>query len=79
MEAWRYLLMSNDIMVALISLAGSALGVIAGVIGANKLTEFRLDKIEQKVDDLDKKIDTITDLSVRMSIIETRLADIEKR
>ena len=71
--------MSNDIMVALISLAGSALGVIAGVIGANKLTEFRLDKIEQKVDDLDKKIDTITDLSVRMSIIETRLADIEKR
>lgn len=69
----------NDIVIALISLAGSALGVIAGVIGANKLTEFRLDKIEQKVDDLDKKIDAITDLSVRMSIIETRLADIEKR
>lgn len=69
----------NDIIIALISLAGSALGVIAGVIGANKLTEFRLDKIEQKVDDLDKKIDTITDLSVRMSILETRLADIEKR
>lgn len=68
----------NDIVIALISLAGSALGVIAGVIGANKLTEFRLDKIEQKVDDLDKKIDTITDLSVRMSILETRLADIEK-
>lgn len=69
----------NDIVIALISLAGSALGVIAGVIGANKLTEFRLDKIEQKVDDLDKKIDTITDLSVRMSILETRLSDIEKR
>lgn len=69
----------NDIIIALISLAGSALGVIAGVIGANKLTEFRLDKIEQKVDDLDTKIDTITDLSVRMSILETRLADIEKR
>ena len=69
----------NDIVIALISLAGSALGVIAGVIGANKLTEFRLDKIEQKVDYLDKKIDTITDLSVRMSIIETRLSEIEKR
>lgn len=69
----------NDIVIALISLAGSALGVIAGVIGANKLTEFRLDKIEQKVDYLDKKIDTITDLSVRMSILETRLSEIEKR
>lgn len=69
----------NDIVIALISLAGSALGVIAGVVGANKLTEFRLDKIEQKVDYLDKKIDTITDLSVRMSILETRLSEIEKR
>lgn len=71
--------MSSEIMVALISFAGSALGVLAGVIGANKLTEFRLDKIEGKVDELDKKIDNFTDLSVRLSVIETRINDIEKR
>lgn len=71
--------MNNEIMVALISFAGSALGVLAGVIGANKLTEFRLDKIESKVDELDKKIDNFTDLSVRLSVIETRLNDIERR
>ena len=71
--------MNSEIMIALISFAGSALGVLAGVIGANKLTEFRLDKIEGKVDELDKKIDTFTDLSVRLSVIETRLNDIEKR
>lgn len=69
----------NDIVIALISLAGSALGVIAGVIGANKLTEFRLNQIEHKVDELDKKIDAITDLSVRMSVLEARLIEIEKR
>lgn len=71
--------MNSEIMIALISFAGSALGVLAGVIGANKLTEFRLDKIEGKVDELDKKIDTFTDLSVRLSVIETRINDIEKR
>lgn len=71
--------MSNDIMVALISLAGSALGVIAGIIGANKLTDFRLDKIEKKVDELDKKIDNFTNLSERMAVIETRLAELERR
>lgn len=70
--------MSSDIFIALISFAGSALGVLAGVIGANKLTEFRLDKIENKVDELDKKIDTFTDLSIRLSVIETRLSDIER-
>ena len=71
--------MNSEIFVALISFAGSALGVLAGVIGANKLTEFRLDKIERKVDELDNKIDNFTDLSVRLSVIETRLNDIGKR
>ena len=71
--------MSSDIMVALISLAGSALGVIAGIIGANKLTDFRLDKIEKKVDELDKKIDNFTNLSERMAVIETRITELERR
>lgn len=71
--------MSSDIMVALISLAGSALGVIAGIIGANKLTDFRLDKIEKKVDELDKKIDNFTNLSERIAVIETRIAELERR
>lgn len=71
--------MNAEITVALISFAGSALGVLAGVIGANKLTEFRLSSIETKVDELDKKIDAFTDLSVRLSVIETRLDDIERR
>ncbi|MBR5178660.1 MAG: hypothetical protein IKW90_07690 [Lachnospiraceae bacterium] len=71
--------MNSEIMVALISFAGSALGVLAGVIGANKLTEFRLDKIEGKVDELDKKFDAFTDISVRLSVIETRVNDIERK
>ena len=71
--------MNSEIMVALISFAGSALGVLAGVIGANKLTEFRLDKIEGKVDELDKKIDTFTDLSTRLAVLETRLVELERK
>ena len=71
--------MNVDITIALISFAGSALGVLAGVIGANKLTEFRLDKIEGKVDELDKKIDTFTDLSTRLAVLETRLIELERK
>lgn len=70
--------MNGEIVVALISFAGSALGVLAGVIGANKLTEFRLDKIEGKVDELDKKIDAFTDLSTRLAVLETRLCEVER-
>ena len=71
--------MNSEIMIALISFAGSALGVLAGVIGANKLTEFRLDKIEGKVDELDKKFDSFTDISVRISVIETRINELERK
>lgn len=76
--------MSSEIMVALISLAGSALGVLAGVIGSSKLTEFRLSNIENKVDELDKKMDSIADnsicdLSNRLIAIETRLDIVERR
>lgn len=70
--------MDSTIIVALISCAGSALGVIAGVIGANKLTEYRLKALEETVADLDKKIDKFTDMSVRLSVVETRLTDIER-
>ena len=41
--------MTPEITVALISFAGSAFGVVAGVIGSSKLTEFRLSAIEGKV------------------------------
>lgn len=70
--------MQSEIVVALISLCGSCVGVVAGIIGANKLTDFRLSSIENKVDELDKKIDNFTDLSVRLSVIETRLKDLER-
>lgn len=70
--------MPSEVLVALISMAGSALGVIAGVIGSNKLTDFRLCKIENKVDELDKKIDTFTDISVKLAVIEQRLKELEE-
>ena len=76
--------MSDAIITALTSLAGSALGVMAGVIGSSKLTEFRLSNIENKVDELDKKMDSmadnsICDLSNRLIAIETRIDILERK
>ena len=71
--------MPSEVLVAVISMAGSALGVIAGVIGSSKLTEFRLSNIENKVEELDKKIDNFTDISVKLAVIEQRLKDLEDK
>lgn len=71
--------MPSEVLVAIISMAGSALGVIAGVIGSSKLTEYRLSNIESKVEELDKKIDAFTDISVKLAVIEQRLKELEDK
>ena len=42
--------MSGSIIVAILSLVGTRVGSIAGIIASNKLTDFRLKKLEEKVD-----------------------------
>ena len=42
--------MPSDIIVALLSMAGTAIGSVAGVMTANKLTNYRIEQLEKKVD-----------------------------
>ena len=42
--------MSDTVLVAVLSLAGTALGTIGGILAANKLTNFRLSELEKKVE-----------------------------
>ena len=42
--------MPSEIVVALLSMAGTAIGSIAGVMAANKLTNYRIEQLEKKVD-----------------------------
>ena len=42
--------MPEATIVAILSLVGTCVGSIAGIIASNKLTDFRLRKLEDKVD-----------------------------
>ena len=42
--------MPDVVIVSLISLAGTLFGSIAGIITANKLTTYRVEELEKKVD-----------------------------
>lgn len=42
--------MPSEIIVALLSMAGTAIGSIAGVMAANNLTNYRIEQLEKKVD-----------------------------
>ena len=42
--------MPSEIIVAALSMLGTAIGSIAGVMAANKLTNYRIEQLEKKVD-----------------------------
>lgn len=42
--------MDSNILVALFSLVGTAIGTIGGIITANKLTNYRISELEKKVE-----------------------------
>ena len=52
--------MSSTIIIAIISLCGTCFGSIAGVMTANKLTNYRIGELEKKVDKHNNLIERVT-------------------
>ena len=76
----------EGIAVALIGLAGSALGSILGVLASAKLTSYRLEQLEKKVEVHNKVIDRVYKLEERTELQEEqikvanhRIGDLEKK
>lgn len=64
--------MSHDIVVSLIGLFGSAIGTLGGILVTNKLTNYRLEQLEKKVDKHNNLIERTYKLEERISVIENR-------
>ncbi len=76
--------MATEIAVALIGLAGSAIGSVIGVMVSAKLTQYRLEQLEKKVDKHNSVIERTFRLEERCSVLEEdmkvsghRLSDLE--
>lgn len=82
--------MSDTVLIALIGLAGSAVGSLAGILISSKLTQYRLEQLEKKVDGFAEK-QTVLESRVyalekhnevqdeRQRIIDRRIGGLEKR
>ena len=42
--------MSNEVLIAILSLVGTLVGSLAGILVANKLTNYRVEQLEKKVE-----------------------------
>lgn len=65
--------MPTEIIVGLLSLIGTAIGSIAGIMTANKLVVYRLEQLEKKVQAHNNLIDRTYELEKQTSLIQEDL------
>ena len=77
--------MQPEVIVGLLSLTGTLIGSIAGIIASNKLTLYRIEQLEKKVDKHNNLIERTFKLEENQAIISEqikvanhRIADLEK-
>lgn len=65
--------MSEPVVVALLSLAGTLVGSFAGIMAANKLINYRLQQLEDKVNKHNNLIERTFKLEGRMEAAEREI------
>ena len=71
--------MNEAIIVALLGFAGTLLGSLFGVLAAQKLTQYRLSQLEDKVNKHNNLIERTFRLEGRMDEAEHDIRDIKTR
>ena len=76
--------MSETIIVSLISLIGTLGGTLGGILVSNKLTNYRIEQLEKKVEQHNKVVERVYELEKRdevekeeIRVINHRVADLE--
>lgn len=64
--------MAGTIVVAVISLLGTLIGSIAGILTANKLTNYRIEQLEKKVTVHNQLIDRMYGVESRVDVLEEK-------
>lgn len=62
--------MPEEIVVAAIGLAGSCVGSILGVLASARLTQYRLEQLEKKVDKHNQVVERTFRLEARADVME---------
>ena len=65
--------MSDTVLVALITLGGSGLGSLCGVIISSRLTNYRLEQLEKKVDKHNGLVERTYRLEEKTALQEEKL------
>lgn len=70
--------MNSTIVVAIISFVGTLIGTAGGILASSKLTAFRLEQLETKLDIQSRSVAKIPVIEEKLQGINRRVALLEK-
>jgi len=70
--------MTNEVIVAIIAFFGTMVGTGGGIVVSSKLTNYRLEQLEKKVDKHNSVIERTYILEEKMKVANHRIEDLEK-
>lgn len=65
--------MNDTVFVALLSLIGTLGGTFGGILTANKLTNYRIEQLEKKVEKHNKVVERVYDLEKNEAVISEEI------
>ena len=68
----------NDIIVALIAFCGTMLGTLGGILASSKLTNYRIQQLENKVEKHNNFAEKIPLIQVELKDHKERIEHLEK-
>lgn len=71
--------MSETIIVAIISGLGTAAGAVVSILTANRITNYKIERLEEEVKKHNGIIERTFKLEERMSVAETRINELEAK
>ena len=71
--------MSAEIITALIALAGTSLGTFGGIYASARLTSYRIEQLEKKVDKHNNFAEQIPVINERLNGHEHRISELEAK
>ena len=71
--------MSTEIIVAIVSFAGTLVGTFGGIITSTRLTDFRIRALEKRVEKHTTFINRIPVIEEQIKVSNHRIDDLERR
>jgi uncharacterized protein Yka (UPF0111/DUF47 family) len=71
--------MSENVIVTIISFTGTLLGTLGGIVASAKLTLYRIEQLEKKVEKHNNLIERVYKIEERTTVAEEKIQTVEHR